>query len=221
MRTILAILTLGLLLCPACLTDAPPDPAKPPAAAKPRPRPRLVIVPHLLGSRLIHARTRLRLIGLRVKVTLVRYEHRRQLGRVFRQTPGPGARLPAGSLVKLWAFAATGSRFQGPIPKAPSAAPRPVVTHRPTPGSAKYPLLSKALTALEGEVKKVAGLPSIRDRYQASLEVKRQVYRLRWKVIERQRRDRTSPVLKAFLRRLLDLEMALDGAVRRRRMIIR
>ncbi|MBU0514335.1 MAG: PASTA domain-containing protein [Proteobacteria bacterium] len=216
MRRILAILTASLLLCPACLTDAPQGSPKPTPAAKPKPKRRLVVVPHLIGSRMTHARARLRLVGLTVKVTLVRYAKRRQLGRVFRQTPGPGARVPAGSPVKLWAFAATGSRFQGPIPTAPSAGPRPTVASRPAPRSDKYPRLAGAVTALEGDVKKVAGLPSVRERYQASLEVKRRVFRLRWQVIERLRRDRTSPELKGVLRRLLDLEMALDGAVRGR-----
>jgi hypothetical protein len=210
---------------PACLTETPPPSTPPKPRVAPRPAVRLVVVPQLVGARLTHARARLRFLGLPARVTLVKYDRRRQLGRVFRQKPGPGARVPAGSPVRIWAFAATGTRLSGPIPKPPSASPRPPAPARPPrpvlgglkspPG--KYRRLVTQVEALKGDIDKVAELPSVRGRYQASLEIKKRLFRLRWRTIERSRQDRGSPVLKAVLRRLLGLEMLLDRVVRGKR----
>ncbi len=221
-KTLLVIAALVWWL-PACVPETPPPQQPKPVKVKPRPAVRLVVVPQLVGARLSHARTRLRFLGLPARVTLVRYAHRRQLGWVFRQKPAPGARVPAGSPVRVWAYAATGTQLKGPIPRPPSAAPRkPTSPPAAAPGRldlppGKYPRLEAELKAIKGEIDKVARLPSVRDRYQASLEVRRRIFRLRWRVIEHSRRDRANPVLKAVLRRLLGLEMSLDRIVHRRR----
>jgi hypothetical protein len=221
-KTLLLIALLAWWL-PACVPETPAPQPKP-VAVKPKPAVRLVVVPQLVGARLSHARARLRFLGLPAQVTLVRYAHRRQLGWVFRQKPAPGERVPAGSLVKVWAYAATGTQLKGPIPQPPSAAPVTPVSTPPAdparfelPPPGKYPRLVAELKSIKGEVDKVAELPTVRDRYQSSLEVRRLIFRLRWRVIERSRQDRTSPVLKAVLRQLLGLEIALDRIVHRRR----
>jgi hypothetical protein len=214
-KTLLIIASLAWWAA-GCAPETPPPPPKKPQV-KTRPAVRLVIVPQLVGARLSHARARLRFLGLPAKVTLVRYAHRRQLGWVFRQKPAPGARVPAGSPVQVWAFAATGTQLKGPIPQPPSAAPKTTVSNPVKLQSGKYQHLVAELQAIQGEIHKVAQLPTVRDRYHAALEVRKRIFRLRWRAIELSRRDRRSPVLKGVLRRLLGMEMSLDRIVHGRR----
>lgn len=207
-----AVILVAVMTVASCGSVHKSKRSKKPAAATPG---RLVTAPHLIGSRIAHARARLTGLRLTMNLTTTRTGHKMLNGRIFRQRPGPGTRVYRGTTVHVWAhvFGRSGSRFRGPAPRPrlkPLVRPAARPGTKASLGAKKYPRLTKRVESLAGQVGAVRLIKDPGQRGAAVTSLKRQVFDLRLQVIGRLRQDPKSVGLRAMLRKLFALDNDLD-----------